>query len=179
MSRESTSRAAWSPGLRGVLVGALVMGAALSGVGLWRAEAQDRTPSGPSNTEVLLERLLKQQISALNAESADAVMLCFHEEAPDRQGMREVMVNHFRVRDLRYRLKSAKFVAEDGQYAYMRTWQVVDGRGEKIPFLGETEELLVFRKGRGGWKAWTSARLDKKRIALPGEKKRGPGPGGH
>ena len=149
------------------------MGAALSGLGLWRAEAQE--PAGPSNTEVLVERVLKQQISALNAESPDAVMLCFHEEAPDREGMRQVMVNQFRVRDLRYQLKSAKFVAEDGQYAYMRTWQVVDGRNEKIPFLGETEELLVFRKGRGGWKAWTSARLDKKRVPLPGERG-SPGP---
>lgn len=164
------------------LGGALLMAAALSGVGLWRAEAQDRQPAGPSNTEVLLKQVLKQQISALNAESPDAVMLCFHEEAPDREGMRQVMVNQFRVRDLRYSLKSAKFVAEDGQYAYMRTWQVVDGRGEKTPFLGETEELLVFRKGRGGWKAWTSARLDKKRVPLPGERRpqspRGPvGPG--
>jgi hypothetical protein len=178
VSTQSTRRA-----VAQTLFGAFIMGAALNGVGLWRAHAQGREPAGPSNTEILLKRVLAQQISALNAESADAVMLCFHSEAPDREGMREVMVNQFRVRDLRYSLKSAKFVAEDGQYAYMRTWQVVDGRNEKTPFLGETEELLVFRKGRGGWKAWTSARLDQKRVPLPGERRkrspRGPvGPGG-
>ena len=148
-------------------------------LGYWRAEAQEREPAGPSNTQALLEGVLKRQIAALNAESADAVMLCFHEAAPDREGMRKVLVNQFRVRDLRYSLRESKFIGEDGRYAYMRTWQRVDGRNEKVPFVGETEELLVFMKGRGGWKAWTSARLDKKRIPLTEGPGGEPGPGGH
>lgn len=160
---QSMTRSAW--------VLALMGGIGLAGAGFWSAEAQERVPAGPSNTEVLVMRILKQQVSALNVESADAVMMCFHAEAPDREGMRKVLVNQFRVRDLRYKVKSAKFIGEDGRYAYVRTWQIVDGQNEKTPFLGETEELLVFRKGARGWRAWTSARLDKKGLPLPG-----PGP---
>ncbi|MBL4849685.1 MAG: hypothetical protein JKY65_29495 [Planctomycetes bacterium] len=150
---------------RGLIGSGLVL-VAVCALGLWPADAQEREPAGPSNTEVLVEAVLKRQIAGLNAESADAVMLCFHRGAPDRDGLRKVLVNQFRVRDLRYSLRESKFLGEDGRYAYMRTWQRVDGRNEKIPFVGETEELLVFKKGRGGWKAWTSARLDKRKIPL-------------
>lgn len=155
-----------------ILCGGLALALVL-GVGTLSAErgAEAQEPAGPSRTEFEIGNLLDQQIAALNAESADAVMLCFHPDAPDREGMRQVMVNQFRVRDLRYSVTKRHFVAEDGRYAYLRTWQRVDGTNEETPFIGETEELLVFRLDkRSQWKAWTSARLDKRRVPLPGEK---------
>lgn len=163
---------------RGIAVGCGLAGALWLGAlcGQRGAEAQERAPSGPSRTEFEIGNLLDQQVAALNAESADGAMLCFHPDAPDREGMRQVLVEQFRLRDLRYTVTKRHYVGEDGRYAYMRAVQRVDGTNEKTPFMGETEELLVFRvDSRGHWKAWTSARLDKRRVPLPGEQG-APGP---
>ena len=133
--------------------------------GLGVLRAQDPQPAGPSNTQVVCESLVKQQMSALNLENPDGVMLVFHPEAPNRLELQRTLVQQFRMRDLRYKLLSLHFVAEDGPYAYMRMVQIVDGSREKTPFKGESELLLVFRKSTRGWKAWTSVRLRQKKIS--------------
>lgn len=135
---------------------------ATCGLGVLRA--QDPQPAGPSNAEVVCASLVKQQLSALNLENPDAVMLVFHPEAPNRLELQRTLAQQFRLRDLRYKLLSLRFVAEDGPYAYMRMRQLVDGSRERTPFKGETELLLVFRKSLRGWKAWTSVRLAQKKV---------------
>ena len=135
---------------------------ATCGLGVLRA--QDPQPAGPSNAEVVCASLVKQQLSALNLENPDAVMLVFHPEAPNRLELQRTLAQQFRLRDPRYKLLSLRFVAEDGPYAYMRMRQLVDGSRERTPFKGETELLLVFRKSLRGWKAWTSVRLAQKKV---------------
>lgn len=133
--------------------------------GLGVLRAQDPQPTGPSNAQAVCESLVKQQLSALNLENPDGVMLVFHPEAPNRLELQRTLVQQFRLRDLRYELLSLHFVAEDGPYAYMRMRQIVDGSREQTPFKGETEMLLVFRKSLRGWKAWTSVRLQQKKLS--------------
>jgi hypothetical protein len=127
------------------------------------APAQD--PAGPSNAEVICVGLVKQQISALNVENPQGVMLVFHPEAPNRNELHRTIVEQFRRKDLRFKLVSSHFVAEDGKWAYMRVVQQVSGgHTSPKPFKGETEELLVFKRYKHMWKAWTSARLSQRSL---------------
>lgn len=151
---------------------------ALGGAALWGPPAAAQGQMGPSNTEVECRRVIEQQMSALNVENPQGAMMLFHPKCPDRDGMLRSLVDQFRRYDLRYKLKEAVFIGEEpGTYAYMRVKQTVDGSHEKRPFKGETELLLVFRKDKNGWKAWTSAHLSQETKPIntgPGPRQPGP-----
>ncbi|MGE0712557.1 MAG: nuclear transport factor 2 family protein [Planctomycetota bacterium] len=148
-------------------LGLLVLSSLASLALVWRsAPARAQGEMGPSNTQVLCEALVKQQVSALNVENAQGVMMVFHPEAPNRQELLQTLTQQFRKLDLRYKLLETHFVAEDGDYAYLRVREHVDGSHEQRPFQGETEDLLVFKRHQHTWKAWTSARLDAKSVPL-------------
>lgn len=99
-------------------------------------------------------------LKATREEDLDATMATIHSESMIYEPTKTQSETIFRLYDLEYEIKSYKFVAFDGEYAYARVRQ----KSSKVSgFLlrdSEVEYLQVYKKEGDAWKIWSQVNLE-------------------
>ncbi len=112
--------------------------------------------------EADIKTIMEANLKSLQDENMDAMMATIHPDSSSKSQMKQIMTRIFKNYDLKYEILSYKFIAYDGELAYVR----VNQRTSKIsgPAFknNELEQVNILKKDSGSWKILTSAQLNLK-----------------
>ena len=109
-----------------------------------------------------VRKVYDAQLKALEAEDPKAFEATNHPKNPNLQATVESLPDLFKNYDLKYEVKSFRFVAADADYAYVRVVQVTSKVAGPDFNNNTVDGLHVFRKDGAAWKFWTTALLEVK-----------------
>ena len=106
------------------------------------------------NVEAGVVKTLKQNLRSVQEENMDLMMSTIHKKSPAYMSTRYAMEPIFRDYDLKYELVSHKFIAHDGDLAYIRVVQKTSKINGPAFRNNIIDMVQGYRKEAGVWKVW-------------------------
>jgi len=119
--------------------------------------------ANPEIAEAIKQNVLNN-LKYAQAEDSEKSMSTMHSQSPSYMPTKDMMSQIFGNYKLSYELLDFKYVAYDGDLAYVRIKQVTKKISGPAFQNNEIDAIQIFRQESGVWKLWTQANIEIKYI---------------
>lgn len=122
-----------------------------------QAVAQPAADTGPAEA---LRKAMEANCQANEKENLDDALATIHPQSPTYETTRQISSKLFEAFDLKYELKSFRYIGSDETYAVGRA-RIRASSSDPTKFRNnETDLMVVFRKEKDAWKIWSQSILE-------------------
>lgn len=111
-----------------------------------------------------IKEIIEINLQYTQDENIEKTMSTMHSQSPSYLPTKNVLPEVFKNYDLRYKLISYKFIAYDGDLAYVRIKQTTKKISGPAFNNNELDAVQTFRQEAGQWKLWAQMNIDIKYI---------------
>ncbi len=122
-----------------------------------QAVAQPVADAGMSDA---LRKVMESNCQANEKENLDDALATIHPQSPTHETTRQISSKLFEAFDLKYELKSFRYIGSDETYAVGRARIRASSSNPANFRNNETDLMVVFRKENDSWKIWSQSILE-------------------